>query len=118
PLTGHVLADVLSEGTFLLFWTWGLWAAVRFLKQGTFGWLPPTIGFGVLAYLSRPEGLLLPAALVATLAMMPLLRSTRLNWPRWWAAVGVLVIGPALLVGPYVAAKGGLGTKPAVARLL
>ena len=29
-----------------------------------------------------------------------------------------LVLGPLLLVGPYVALKGGLGTKPAVARLL
>lgn len=118
PLTGHVLADTLSEGTFLLFWMWGLWAALKFLKEGTFGWLPLTIGFSALAYLSRPEGVLLPAALVASLALMPLLRSTRLNWPRWWAAIGFLVLGPGLLIGPYVAMKGGLGTKPAVARLL
>ena len=118
PLTGHVLADALSESTFLLFWTWGLWCALRFLDRGTFGWLPPTIACAALAYLSRPEGLLLPLALVATLAAMPLLRSTRLNWPRWWAAVALLVIGPACLVGPYVAAKGGLGTKPAIQRLL
>jgi hypothetical protein len=118
PLTGHVLADALSESTFLLFWTWGLWAALRFLKEGAFGWLPLTIGFGALAYLTRPEGLLLPAALVATLLLIPLTRSTRLYWPRWWAAIGFLVIGPACLVGPYVAIKGGLGTKPAIARLL
>ncbi len=118
PLTSHILADVLSEGTFLLFWTWGLWAALRFLREGTFGWLPLTIICGGLSYLTRPEGFLLPAALVVTLALMPLLRSTRLNWPRWWAAVGFLVIGPALVVGPYVAVKGGLGTKPAIARLL
>lgn len=118
PLTGHVLADALSESTFLLFWSWGVWSALKFLRHGSFGWLMPTIGFGALAYLSRPEGLLLPGALVATLALMPLLRSTRLNWPRWWAAVGFLVIGPGLLVGPYVAMKGGLGTKPAVQRLL
>lgn len=118
PLTGHVLADALSEGTFLLFWTWGLWCALRFLKRGTFGWLPPTIGFSALAYLTRPEGLLLPAALVLTLGVMPLLRSTRMNWPRWWAAMGVLVIGPACLVGPYIAIKGGLGTKPAIQRFL
>jgi hypothetical protein len=29
-----------------------------------------------------------------------------------------LVLGPAVLVGPYVAFKGGLGTKPAVARVI
>lgn len=118
PLTGHVLADVLSEGTFLLFWTWGLYAALRFLREGRFVWLPPMILGGGLAYLSRPEGILLPAAMVATLAFVPFLKSTRMNWPRWWAAVGFLVIGPALLVGPYVAARGGIGTKPAVQRLL
>jgi hypothetical protein len=118
PLTGHVLADVLSESTFLLFWTWGFYTALRFLKVGSFVWLPPTIGLAALAYLARPEGLLLPLALVTSLATLPLLRSTRMLWPRWWAAVGFLVIGPAVLVGPYMAVKGGLGTKPAVARLL
>lgn len=118
PLTGHVLADTLSEGTFLLFWSWGVWAALRFLRQGAFGWLVLSIGFGALAYLTRPEGLLLPLALAATLVLMPLLPATRMNWPRWWAAVGFLVIGPAILVGPYVALKGGVGTKPAVRRLL
>jgi hypothetical protein len=118
PLVPHVLADVLSEGTFLLFWTWGLWTTLRFLEEGHFRWLPPTIAFGALAYLSRPEGLLLPAALVAALALMPLLRSTRMNWPRWWAAVGFLVLGAGALVGPYIVSKGGVGTKPAIQRLL
>jgi hypothetical protein len=118
PLTGHVFADTLSESTFLLFWTWGFWAALRFLREGTFGWLPLTVAFGCFAYLSRPEGLLLPAAMVVSLASIPLLKSTRLYWPSWWKAVGFLVLGPALLVGPYIALKGGLDTKPAVARLL
>jgi hypothetical protein len=118
PLTGHVLADVLSEGTFLVFWTWGLYTALRFLREGRFFWLPPTILCAGLAYFSRPEGLLLPAALVATLFALPWLKSTRMNWPRWWAAVGFLVIGPIVIVGPYIAAKGGIGTKPAIGRLL
>ncbi|RUL85738.1 glycosyltransferase family 39 protein [Tautonia sociabilis] len=118
PVMSNVLADVLSEGTFLLFWTWGLWAALRFLKDGRFIWLAPMIAASGLAYFARPEGVLLPAAMVATLLLMPMLRSTRLSWPRWWAAVGLLVIGPAVLVGPYMAAKGGIGTKPAIARLI
>jgi hypothetical protein len=118
PITGHTMADVLSESTFLLFFTWGLYTALKFLSEGTFLWLPPTIAFAGLAYLTRPEGLLLPLAMIGTLGLMPFLRSTRLVWPRWWAAVGFLVIGPALIVGPYIAMKGGLGTKPAVQRLL
>ncbi len=118
PLTSQVAADGLSESTFLLFWSWGVWTALRFLRDGAFGWLPPTIAFAGLAYLTRPEGLLLPAALVATLAVVPLLRSTRLNWPRWWASVLFLTVGPLLVVGPFALSKGGLGTKPAIARLL
>src|SRR4029077_20577034 len=59
PIIADIAVNVLSETTFLLFWTWGLWASVRFLREGRFRWLPPAIGFGALAYLTRPEGLLL-----------------------------------------------------------
>ncbi len=118
PRNSHVFADVLSEGTFLVAWLWGLWAALRFLREGAFGWLPLVLLCSGVAYFTRPEGLLLPAALVATLLGIPMLHSARLHWPRWWAAIGVMLIGPALLAGPYVAMKGGLGTKPAIARLL
>lgn len=118
PVITYVAVNVLSESTFLVFWSWGLWGAVRFLREGRFVWLPPTIGFGALAYLTRPEGLLLHGALVATLLLLPLHRVTRIHWPRWRSALAFLVLGPALLVGPYIALKGGLGTKPAIARVL
>jgi hypothetical protein len=118
PVIAYISVNVLSETTFLLFWTWGLWAAVRFLREGRFVWLPPTIACGALAYLTRPEGILIHLALVATLVLLPLHKVTRIYWPRWWAAVSLLVLGPALLVGPYVAIKGGIGTKPAVARVI
>ncbi len=118
PLIGFVVVNVLSETTFLLFWTWGLWGAVRFLREGKFFWLPLTIAFGALAYLARPEGLLLPLTMVVTLLLLPLHWSTRIHWPRWWAAVGFMVIGPLLVVGPYIAVKGGIGTKPSIARLV
>lgn len=118
PVIGYVAVNVLSESTFLLFWTWGLWASVRFLREGRFAWLPWAIGFGALAYLTRPEGLLLHLALVGTLLLLPVHALTRIHWPRWWAALALLILGPAVLVGPYVAYKGGLGTKPAVARVI
>lgn len=118
PIWPRIFADALSEGTFLLFWLWGFWAALRFLKRGTFGWLPLMIGFNALAYLTRPEALLLPLTMVATLIAMPVLPWTRLNWPRWAAAMGFLVIGPACIAGPFMVAKGGIGTKPAIARLI
>ena len=106
------------RGMFLFFWTLGCWAALRFLRQGRTVWLVPTIGLAGLAYLTRPEGMLLPLALVATLAVLLIIPSARLEWPRLYRAIGVLVVGPVLVLGPYVAFKGGIGTKPAVARLL
>ena len=118
PIPCRVMADAMSESTFLLFWCWGLWAAIRFLKEGSLGWLPLALLFGVPAYLTRPEGILLPAAMVATLLVMALFPRTRRNWPRWGAPVGFLVLASLVLIGPYVVAKGGLGTKPALARLL
>lgn len=118
PNTGRVLADALSEGLFLLFWTWGCWFALRFLKRGGALWLAPMILAAGLAYLTRPEGLLLPAALSATLVLMVLRPSIRLAWPAWLRATALIVVGPLLVMGPYVALKGGIATKPAVARLL
>jgi 4-amino-4-deoxy-L-arabinose transferase-like glycosyltransferase len=118
PIPCRVMADALSESTFLLCWTWGLWAAIRFLRNGSLSWLPLLVGSGLLAYLTRPEGMLLPAALVASLFVVPLFPSTRLAWRRWVPAFGILVVAPICVAGPYVVAKGGLGTKPALARVL
>jgi 4-amino-4-deoxy-L-arabinose transferase-like glycosyltransferase len=118
PIIGFVVLNVLSESTFLLWWTFGLWAAVRFLREGRFFWLPLAIGCGAFAYLTRPEGMLLPAALAATLLILPVSHATRINWPRWWRALAFLVAGLVFLVGPYIALKGGLGTKPPIAQVL
>ncbi len=118
PLTGHVLADVLAEGIFLLFWMTGCWTALRFLRDGLTVWLVATIGFAGLAYMTRPEGLLLPLALAGTLGLMVCRPATRFPWPVWRRAVLLLIAGPLLVAGPFVALKGGIATKPAVARLL
>jgi hypothetical protein len=91
---------------------------VRFLRDGRFAWLPPAIGFGVLAYLARPEGLLLPAGVAVTLILLPLHRATRINWPRWRLAIAFLAVGSLLLAGPYMAMKGSFATRPGVARVL
>jgi hypothetical protein len=118
PIMGSVVVNVLSETTFLLWWTWGLWGSVRFLREGRFLWLPLAIGFGALAYLTRPEGMLLLLSLVTALLSLPLLRATRINWPRLARALAFLMGGLVLSSGPYIATKGGLGTKPGVARVL
>ncbi len=118
PILGYIVVNVLSECTFLIPWTFGLWCALRFLREGSFFWLPAATVLSGLAYLTRPEGMLLPLALAVTLLVLPLLRSTRVHWPRWWAAVGFLFGGLILVAGPYIALKGGIGTKPGIARVL
>jgi 4-amino-4-deoxy-L-arabinose transferase-like glycosyltransferase len=118
PLVGQLVVNGLSETTFLLFWTSGLWAALRFLRDGRLRWLSATLGLSVLGYLARPEGLLLPLSLILVLLILPLHRSTRILWPRWRRAVAALALGSLALAGPFMAIKGGPGTRPAVARVL
>ena len=33
PFNGHVLADVLSESTFLLFWSIGVWSSLKLVRR-------------------------------------------------------------------------------------
>jgi hypothetical protein len=118
PFNGHVLADTLSESTFLLFWSWGVWAALRFLRRGGLFWLPLVIALSVLAYLTRPEGLILPVALLATLILITFFCAGELPRKNRWWAIGLLVVGPILAAGPFMIIKGGISTKPSILRVL
>jgi 4-amino-4-deoxy-L-arabinose transferase-like glycosyltransferase len=118
PMIGLVVANVLSESTFLLWWSFALWGAVRLLRDGRMRWLATALIFSVLAYLTRPEGMLLPAALVATMLVLGLRRARAIDTSRSWRALGCLLLGLLVLAGPYIAIKGGLGTKPGIARVL
>ena len=53
--------------------------------------------------------MLLPLALALTILILPLLRATRINWPRWWGALAFVLTGLLVLVGPYIADEGGPG---------
>ena len=118
PVPPHVFGDALSESTFLLPWTWGLWFGLRFLRDGYVPWLAAAMLAGVLAYLTRPEGLLLPVALTGSVLLCPFSHATRLPSRSTLRAVAFLTVAAACLVASYMIAKGGIGTKPAVARLL
>ncbi|WP_337174521.1 glycosyltransferase family 39 protein [Paludisphaera sp.] len=118
PPVAAAVVNVLSETTFLLAWAWSLWAFARFLRLGSFGWLLAGAGFGGLAYLARPEGLLLPASLLLTLLLIPLWGPARIHWPRWRRATALLVLGAFTLAGPYIAATGTLTARPGPARAL
>jgi 4-amino-4-deoxy-L-arabinose transferase-like glycosyltransferase len=118
PMISLVVSNVLSESTFLLWWCFGLWGAVRWLREGRLRWLAPVLLFSVLAYLTRPEGMLLPAALAATMLIVAARRARARELARSWRAFAVLVLGLIVLAGPYIAIKGGVGTKPGIARVI
>ena len=72
PFNGHVLADTLSESTFLLFWSWGLWAALRFLRVGKLLWLFPCDRLFGVGLLDPAGGTHLPVALLGSLVLLSL----------------------------------------------
>jgi hypothetical protein len=71
-----------------------------------------------LAYLTRPEGLVILLSLLATLFALPFWRA--LEFPvaqaRW--AFGLLIVGGLAAAGPFMVMKGGISSKPSMSRLL
>ncbi len=118
PFASVVMADSLSEPTFLLGWLCGLYAASRYLERGDLVWLTWAILASTFGFLVRPEAALLPMSLGLFLVVSVGRRRLRFESRRWWSGLAVLVLGPVLLLGPFVLLKGGLTSKPAVARLL
>jgi 4-amino-4-deoxy-L-arabinose transferase-like glycosyltransferase len=118
PINGHVMADAMSESAFLLFWCFGLWSTLKFLRTARLSWLPLVIVFSLLGYLTRPEGLVVPVSLLA--AVMILMLRPSLEFPkrsgRW--ALALLVLGPIVSASPFMLLKGGISTKPSLNRIL
>jgi len=107
PASGRLLGDGLSEPLFYLFASLTLLAATRGLRQAASGqaclrWLALSGVWAALAYLTRPEGLVL-AALTALLALL---------YGRSWRAAAVVVFTLLVLAGPYMVTIGGLTNKP------
>jgi hypothetical protein len=118
PFNGHVLADALSESTFLLFWSVGVWSSLRLLRSANLAWLMSVVIASALAYLTRPEGLVILLSLLATLCALPFWRSLEfpVSQARW--ALGLLIVGGMAAAGPFMVVKGGISSKPSMSRLL
>lgn len=118
PMTSQILPDALSESTFLHFWSWSLYFALRFLNRGNPRWLVGVALAGALAYWTRPEGLLICIALVFTILICPILPQTRIDWPRFGQVLTILIVATALFSVPMMISRGTIGTKPAIAKVL
>lgn len=110
--------DGLTESWYLLFFFIGLWCSLEFLAARRVGWL---FGSGVacgFAYLARPEGLVLPVAMLTTLAILQIIPSWRLEGRRWATATVALVLGLLIVASPYAIMMGQVTGKHSLDRIL
>ena len=111
PETARLGADALSDSTYLLFFALAFWAALRFLERQHGAWLF-LCGMGSgLAYLARPEGLLLPMVVIAAVVALALKRREPLPWTRVATSAGCLFAGVGLFALPYTVSTGKLTPK-------
>lgn len=111
PVPVHVTADTLSEGTYLLCAALSLWAGVAGLDSRRLSLLLLAGACGGLAYLTRPEGALLPLCLVLTLLGLRWRGCWAMSWPRVAAAVASVGAATVLVVAPYCLTIGQLSPK-------
>ena len=118
PCSGRIMADGLSEGVFLLFAATALALAMDALRSGS------AVGFGLagaasgLAYLTRPEGLLIPAAAAALLVALQAFARWRRPWRMVLAGIAAMACAVLVVGGPYMVLIGGLTKKTTPSRLL
>jgi Dolichyl-phosphate-mannose-protein mannosyltransferase len=117
PVFVEVTSDGISDGLFLLTAVSALWFAVRALDTdrsrcaAAYG-----AGSGAccgLAYLIRPDGLIVAAAIGLTFAGVLFRRIRHGQWQLPLAAGIGLIVALAVIAGPYMALIGGLTNKPA-----
>jgi 4-amino-4-deoxy-L-arabinose transferase-like glycosyltransferase len=117
PGSGHHLSDGISEGLFLLCIASALWLFVRGAQCRR------TVDFALggacagLAYLTRPEGLLVIAAFGVFWVAYRVYARPRWSWWSWTGALTAAAATCALVGSVYVATTGKLSIKPNVASL-
>jgi 4-amino-4-deoxy-L-arabinose transferase-like glycosyltransferase len=114
PDASRVLADGLSEGVFFLFAVAGLWLAALALRRGSARLLAATGFASGLAYLTRPEGVLVGVATAAVLFLCCRTYGGR----RVLRGAICLGLGWAVVGGPYIAVTGRFTVKPTAIHVL
>jgi 4-amino-4-deoxy-L-arabinose transferase-like glycosyltransferase len=118
PVSAQVTVDGLSDALFLLTAAAALAFAVAALRRRSPIQLALCGLCTGLAYLARPEGLLVAPAVLLVLAAEQVLRARRWPWRRALAGAVCLLVPLAAVSGPYIAAIGKLTVKPTPQKLL
>jgi 4-amino-4-deoxy-L-arabinose transferase-like glycosyltransferase len=118
PVSGHILSDGLSEALFLLLTATGLLLGGQALHTGSrirFALCGLSCG---LAYLTRPEGALMLAAVGLSMLVLQWVPLWRRTW-RATCANGLALSLTALVAGsPYFLATGCFTRKPSVKQVM
>jgi hypothetical protein len=119
PVSGRILADGLSEAVFLLFATSALLWSCRALRRPRAGKEFVLAGlFGGLAYLTRPEGLLIVLATGLVLLVSQAVEGWRRTRRDWLLCGSTLSLSAAILAVPFMVLTGHLTVKPAGNQIL
>jgi hypothetical protein len=110
PIACRSFSDALSEGLFLLLLATALLLAYQALQNHS-TWRFALSGiFGGLAYLTRPEGLVIVIAVLAVLLAL-WIRPGRLSRRKLFTGATVLALGAILVGSPYALVIGRLTNK-------
>ena len=117
PVPAHILSDGLSEALFLLLMASGLaWGVLAIQKNKP--WQFALCGiFSGLAYLTRPEGILLSVAMLVVLAGMQLAKERR-SLRQLMNCAGSLMLWTILVGSPYVYATKSFSNKPSLQQMM
>ena len=114
PIGAQHLSDGISEPVYLLWIVSGLLQGIHavrdrsLLRCGLCGF------FAGLAYLTRPEGVLILAAVAAVAILVQFSTSLRCSWRRFSPAASTMVIAAMLTGSPYPMATQRLSNKPSI----
>ncbi len=118
PLSGHHLSDGMSESLFVLWIAWGILCALWAVQSGRLRWFAACGVMAGLAYLTRPEGAIVLAAVGLALVAFQFHAAWRQPWLQL-SRQGVCLAAPALLVGAfYFVPMGKFTAKPSINRLV
>lgn len=112
PESGHVLSDAISDPLYLLLTAtallFGMYAVAQHSPQRY-----ALCGFFVgLAYLVRPEGVLVLAATGVVMLAVQLVPHWRCPWTRWVVCAASLVLAALVAGSPYFLVTGNITNKP------
>jgi hypothetical protein len=112
PVPAHILSDGLSEPLFLLLSCTALVFAVLALRDRAPRWFALCGVAAGLAYLTRPEGLVVAVAAVVVLLALQRSRAHRRPWRGVLTCTATLLAALFLTGSPYVLATHRLTNKP------